>query len=305
MFIKGQEPNEYVPIHILDHHVGNCFLAALVAYFNYLYNNGFELMQFSWYYSFKRKNVSYEIKLINFDEVCTYVANRFGVSLVFLNKFKNINIDHLIQNELKQGRAIGATVDYNKCDWTKGMVTKEYVYHFILLIGYSDKYYWCVDNETISVQMIEKGLFEEMIREVLLFVDNGGINIIYDYQQSFLRKDYWKRREKMLHDITEIKKILQGSLRLNDLYSISSKLRLIADNYNDFGFFLKEIVGVNGCEDRVANLENLFKMLSFACLKLLGGREDQTHKIIDNYIEKIVRNEVELRTYLKGYNWEE
>ena len=302
MYIMEREPDEYVPICILDHQVGDCFLAALIAYFNYLYGIGYELMQFSWYFVFEKESLFQEIKLINFDEVSSYVANRFGIGLFFLNNFLNMNIEKLVQNELKQGRAVGVTVDYNRCGWTRGIGTKDYIYHFILLIGYSNEYYWCVDNVATSVQMIKKKLVEETAKEMLLFVSIGGFNPIYDYRNSFLTKDYWEKRKRMIYDIIEMKKHLHDNLIENELYFIVSKLRLIANNYNDFGFFLKEIADVNECEKCVANLEKSFKMLSFACLKLVGRKKSKIDKMIDEYIEAIIKNEMELRTCLKGYN---
>ncbi len=300
MCIKEQEPNEYVNIEVLDHNVSDCFLAAIMMYVRYLHNENYDLLQFSWYFSYEESFFFTGIRLINYSEIQAYVWNRYGISMSFFNDIDKIDVDKLVKNELASGKPVGVTVDYKSCSWTKGTYGDRYIYHFILIIGCSDDCFWCIDNEVLTLQILEKKKAFKMIREVLCFRGSNKLNRAYNFKMSFLSKDYCRRREGMLTDIDSIKKVMFECESINDIYSISSKLKLIAGNYHDFGLFLKEINDYSNCNKHIENIEHAFSLLSVLCLKLASKKNLKTCIAISKQIEIIKFNELELRRVLKG-----
>lgn len=298
MCIKEPVLNKKLDIVTSDYRVGDCFLAAVYLYISYIYGNADDLLQFAWYFSCDNKQQDkLMIRLIHYDEIKEYVLKKYGISFVFLSSINTMNLSKVVVNEIEQGRPVGLTVDYTKCPWTRGSYEKEYVYHFILIIGYFNDFYWCIDNEADTAQLFQRDEVEKMVKEILLFDDSKKILRIQSGNESFGNTGYWAHREKMLYDIDTICSFV---LQKNKPYYMASKLKLISQNYENFGYYLETNIRNLKALTCINNLQSRFAMLSLLTIKYCATSNDNTQKLIENNFEEIRQNEKMLRKVLKG-----
>ena len=300
MYTEEQEPNVLLNINSDCMGISDCFLAAVGEYILSLFGECIDLLQFSWYFSCELiESGEIVIRLVNYDEIKEFIWEKYRISFDFLSNIFQIDIDKIIKTEISKKRPVGLTVDYNRCSWTRKSHDTKYVYHFILIIGYSDKYYWCIDNETTFVQKIKIDVVLDMVSEVLCFDDTEKLpfkNIKYNY---FLCDKYWDKRKKMILDIDVIRNII---IQNNDEYSIASKLSLMSQNYDNFVYYLSTEYRNQDAIYYANLLKKNFKMLSLLCLKNKMVKSDTIKEKIYSIVELIKEYENKLRESLRGFS---
>ncbi len=298
MHIAEPELNYIINIRIPDYHVGDCFLAVIMMYIDCLCGESSDLLQFAWFFAYS--DVGNALQLVDFEEIHDYVRRRYGISFGFLRNYMNGDAETIIMNELKEKRPVGLTVDYRYCPWAQNTYREEYTYHFVLVVGYTEDEYLCVDNETNFVWPINKKKVHEMTREMLLFKGNAVKSSEYNCQKAFLSKDYMYKRRNMNSDLDRIATSILRSADVETSYFWSSKLRLISYNYSNFGLFLEKYLVKTNAGMIVDETARDFRLLSLFCLKLYQRRNVSLLKKFMDKIRQIKDNEVKIRLELEG-----
>ena len=299
MSIKGQVPNKRLEMDVGNYQVGDCFLAAIYIYVLSIYGQADDLLQFAWYFACeKTKQDNVIIRLVHYDEIREYVWRKYSISFDFLVPVHDIDIDKVIRSEITKGRPIGLTVDYKKCFWTRETYERDFVYHFILIIGYSDDFYWCIDNEDDSAKVVKIKDVLNMTKEILKFDDSKKTLHIRNDNKSFGGAAYMTRRQNMYKDLEVIRNLV---LKKEKPYYMASKLKLISQNYENFEHYVATNAQNTKASIYINNLKNRFAVLSLLTLKYNATSNCKTWGLIENNFEQIKWNEEMLREELKGY----
>ena len=174
------------------------------------------------------------------------------------------------------------------------------MYHFILIIGYTESGYLCLDNETKSTQIVSKEDLYKTITEMLIFKGTPCINENIDYKYAFLSESYKEKRKNMSGDLKKIvDSIINNDLgKSYDIWSI--KLTLISQNYSNFNIFLNDFINDKSICILVDSISESLKLLSVYCLKLFHRRSDVLIERFISLTNKIILEDEQLRRELMG-----
>lgn len=290
-----RDVSRIIHIPLINTSIGNCFLACVAFYINYLFGEYIPLLSITWYFEYKEMNdISAGIGIINYEQLRKVVNKKYGINLSLLQVTSKPYIHKLIEKNIEQGIPIGLTVDYRRCPWTKSTFTKKYVYHFILIIGYTKEDYICIDNETSQYETINKEVVLYMLQEILMFSYDRYIENPIDRSIAIYDNEYLQERKHIAIDLKRLEKnILTKYLFIDyeECLLIAAKLKVLSINYKNFHDYLCEYSMDSEVKNIASKTSEAFMLLSMLIIKLKKTKRPSLYEKIEEQFEVIRNNE--------------
>lgn len=288
-----------LPILPMKYQMSNCLLSACSSYINYAYGDCTELLRFGWNFSLIRQdsNLADRILLFDYDEIAQFMKATYGVDIKLSNVILEDDLFTVIYKEIKEGRPVGFTVDFFWCPWNRSYMEDHSDFHFILIIGWDEENFFCVDNLSSEVCSISHSSLKNAVLQILVFENCKKEESMYTWKQYIKKRksipDHLNRFKEEVFRTTLSSTFMRDNSTLSML--LSKKMKRLSNAYSDLcEFFLTHNFGLL-CVPYAKNISYAYKRLQYLFMKMNFSNKEIPIKIeIDSVIDDLIIQEKEL-----------
>lgn len=248
----------------LEHRISNCLVNACSLVANWKTGKYEHLLISESYLSIKDINKGYinneNISVINENQLLDIFRNEYHLDYKWKRSFCENDLE-LIKNKLDEGYPVGITTNLYYCNWSSLYNKDKSDYHFILLTGYENDYFYCLDNISLKMEIIS---FQEVLRSCTEYVTfSPFLDAITNYLDDNYNAMILFNRNTFLNSINsyinQIEKFLvsneDGNSFTLESVPLARRCKSMDDNHKDMIFYLHQ----KECYDLDSLLEEICK----------------------------------------------